>query len=108
MIREHLIERIEEETRFKMKSLGYDGLLFLEDFINDSGYFISRFDYKFVYSDDKYYPLIFDNLDNSTLLELYKRIKYNYFYYYRMVDGKTHKIRIKNWDTTPPTRCLNL
>lgn len=104
-ITKHLIEKINEQIKQKQATLKHEHFYYFDEPIKDRKRFIDRiFDNGSVWCGNRWNPYIKNEVLPSTwyamngtaLHELYSKLKKNQFYIYKKLDGKSHKIRIKN------------
>lgn len=94
-IRTHLITKIKDQVKEKQKILKFDGFLFLDKDIPDGEKKLNRLNQWNVYPKEELLPLSWYNIKGGSLLEVYSQLKDNSFYIYKILDGKSHKMRIK-------------
>lgn len=93
----HLVKKIQEEVDKKKKILGSTyTFLYFDEVIVDPKKRINRVDKYNPYPLEEVLPLSWYFLSPKTLVKIYNNLKENKFYTYRSIDGKSHKIRIKN------------
>lgn len=96
-ISKHLVKKIQEEVDTKKKILNSTyTFLYFDEAITDKNKKINRVDRYNSYPEEEILPLSWYYLNPITLVKIYKNLKENKFYTYRSIDGKSHKIRIKN------------
>ena len=93
-IKTHLITKIKDQVKEKQNILKYDGFLFLDKDICDVK-IINRVNKWNVYPKEELLPLNWYQIKGGSLLEVYSQLKDNNFYIYKILDGKSHKMRIK-------------
>jgi len=94
-IRTHLITKIKDQVKEKQNILKFDGFLFLDNDINDGKKNINRVNNYNIYPKEEVLPISWYNIKGTSLLEVYSQLKDNSFYIYKVLDGKSHKMRIK-------------
>jgi hypothetical protein len=100
-LRKHLISKIKEEIRSKQKILKFEGFLFFDKEIIDTGRSgllsnkINRVNSSELFRKEEVLPLSWYGVNGTTLLEVYSELKDNNFYIYKLYEGKSHKMRIK-------------
>jgi hypothetical protein len=94
-IRTHLITKIKDQVKEKQNILKFDGFLFLDKDINDGEKKINRINKWNAYPKEELLPLNWYQIKGNSLLEVYSQLKDNSFYIYKVLDGKSHKMRIK-------------
>lgn len=96
-IRTHLVTSIQKKIKQKQDSINFSGFFYFDEKIKDNkrDWLINRVNDKNAYPHEKVYPLTFWTLDAKALVDLYGKIKNNDFYFYKRVNGKDHKIRLK-------------
>jgi hypothetical protein len=95
-IRTHLISKIKDSIKEKQKILKFDGFFFLDSHIEDNKKTINRLNQYCIYPKEELIPLNWYQLKGTSLLDIYSQLKENNVYIYKMLDGKSHKMRIKN------------
>jgi hypothetical protein len=95
-IKIHLIERIQEQIKQKQATLKHDHFYYFDEPIKDKKKIIDRFNRWNPYHEDEILPYTWYSMDGKSLHELYCKLKYNQFYIYKKLDGKSYKTRIKN------------
>ena len=95
-IRTHLILKIKDSIKEKQKILKFDGFFFLDSHIEDNKKTINRLNQYCIYPKEELIPLNWYQLKGTSLLDIYSQLKENNVYIYKMLDGKSHKMRIKN------------
>lgn len=94
-IKTHLITKIKDQVKEKQNILKYDGFLFLDKDILCDVKIINRVNKWNVYPKEELLPLNWYQIKGGSLLEVYSQLKDNNFYIYKILDGKSHKMRIK-------------
>jgi hypothetical protein len=95
-ISRHLVKNIEDQIREKMKILKHNSFLYFDDSIQDSKKLINRVNGINAYGKEEVLPTSWYTLHPKTLIKIYENLKYNKFFIYKTIDGKSHKMRIKN------------
>jgi hypothetical protein len=95
-LRPHLIQKIKEQVREKERILKVDGFIFLDNPINDGKKVINRLNKFNLYPKEEVLPLSWYITNGESLIKIYKEIKENKFYVYKIINGRSHKMRIKN------------
>ena len=95
-IKTHLISKIKNSVKEKQKILKFDGFFFLDSHIEDNKKTINRLNQYCIYPKEELIPLNWYQLKGTSLLDIYSQLKENNVYIYKMLDGKSHKMRIKN------------
>ena len=99
-IRTHLIKKIKDQVKEKQNILKFDGFLFFDKDISDGreklfNKKINRVNKWNVYPKEELLPISWYSIKGQALLEVYSQLKDNSFYIYKVLDGKSHKMRIK-------------
>jgi len=94
-IKTHLITKIKDQVKEKQNILKFDGFLFLDKDITDGAKKINRLNKWNVYPKEELIPLNWYQIKGGSLLEVYSQLKDNSYYIYKILDGKSHKMRIK-------------
>lgn len=96
-IKRHLIKNIEKQIDDKQNSVNFIGFFYFDEKLKSKkgNWEINRVNNKNAYPYEKVYPLNFWSLDGNTLMKIYHKIKNNEFYFYKKINGKDHKIRLK-------------
>ena len=95
-IRSLLITKIKEQIKEKERILKFDGFFFLDKDIKDDKKIINRLNKYSLYPKEELMPLSWYHVNGTSLLEVYSQLKDNKFFIYKILDGKSHKMRIKN------------
>ncbi len=95
-IRSLLITKIKEQIKEKERILKFDGFFFLDKDIKDDKKIINRLNKHSLYPKEELMPLSWYHVKGKSLLEVYSQLKDNKFFIYKILDGKSHKMRIKN------------
>lgn len=95
-IRTHLVTKIKNSVKEKQKILNFEGFFYLDDPIEDGKKIINRLNQYSVYPKEELLPINWYQLKGSSLSGVYSQLKENNVYIYKMLDGKSHKMRIKN------------
>lgn len=111
-VRLHIIRKIKEELNHKLKVLDYDGFFYFDTPITDGKKMINRIyspsSYSLqeinIYHKEEILPVSISKTSGLTLLDIYSEIKENRVYIYKMIKGKSHKMRIKNNDRIAKTK----
>ena len=92
-----LIDPIIKNLRIaKQKILNFEGFFYLDSPIEDGKKIINRLNQYSVYPKEELLPINWYQLKGSSLSGVYSQLKENNVYIYKMLDGKSHKMRIKN------------
>lgn len=96
-IKRHLIKSIENQINKKQDSVNFIGFFYFDKKVKDKkrDWKINRVNNRNAYPDEKAFPLSFWSLDGKNLVDIYKILKNNEFYFYKKINGKDHKIRLK-------------
>lgn len=94
-IKSHLVENIKKQIEEKQNSVNFIGFFYFDDVITFKYWNINRINNISVYPKEKKYPLTFWSLNGETLLNIYKNLKSNKFFFYKKINGKSHKVRLK-------------
>lgn len=95
-IRSLLITKIKEQIKEKERILKFDGFFFLDKDIKDDKRIVNRLNKHSLYPKEELTPLSWYQVKGKSLLEIYSQLKDNKFFIYKILDGKSHKMRIKN------------
>lgn len=95
-ITKHLIEKINEQIKQKQATLKHEHFYYFDEPIKDRKRFIDRINRWNPYIKNEVLPSTWYAMNGNALHELYSKLKKNQFYIYKKLDGKSHKIRIKN------------
>jgi hypothetical protein len=107
-IKKHIIVEIERMIKYKKdildKESGFNTFLYFDEPLKSKSISISKMDGFNPYIDtfiniDSQCPSSWYALNGSILLDAYDKIKNNKFYTYKYIDGRGHKIRLKNVNT---------
>lgn len=94
-IKTHLISKIKDSIKEKQKILKFDGFFYLDNPIDDGSKVVNRLNQYSIYPKEELLPLNWCQLKGSTLLDVYSQVKDNDVYIYKLLNGKSHKMRIK-------------
>lgn len=97
-IRPLLITKIRELVKEKESILKNEGFLFLDKNIEDkktTSKIINRVNKDNIFLKESILPISWYSVNGSSLLDVYSQLKDNSFYIYKIIDGKSHKMRIK-------------
>lgn len=95
-IERHLITSITEKVKEKQKILKFNGFLYFDESIPDGKKEINRVNEFNPYPKEEVLPLSWYFIRPLSLAKIYMKLKSNQFYIYKEIDGKSHKMRIKN------------
>lgn len=95
-ISRHLVNNIESQIKEKMKILNHSNFLYFDESIKDSKKIINRVNLFSPFGKEEIVATSWYLLDPKTLVEIYNKLKNNKFYIYKTIDGKSHKVRIKD------------
>jgi len=95
-IERHLITAITNQVKEKQKILKFNGFLYFDETISDGKKEINRVNESNPYPKEEVLPLSWYFIRPSSLAKIYMKLKFNQFYIYKEIDGKSHKMRIKN------------
>jgi len=96
-IRRHLIVNVQKMIIEKQKFVDFDGFFHLNECTkNRDNIFIDRVNRHNPYIKDKLYASNWYLLESKALLEIYKKIKNNEFYFIKNIKGQDYKFRLKN------------
>lgn len=91
----HLVKKIQEQVEQKSKILSSNRFIYFDEVIDDPKNKIDRLDRYNPYAKEEILPLSWYLLSPKTLVKIYENLKTNKFYSYRLIDSKSHKVRIK-------------
>jgi hypothetical protein len=91
----HLVKKIQEQVEQKSKILSTNRFIYFDEVIDDRKKKIDRVDRYNPYAKEEVLPLSWYLLSPKTLVKIYENLKTNKFYSYRLIDSKSHKVRIK-------------
>jgi hypothetical protein len=94
-ITKHLIGKINEQIKQKQATLKHDHFYYFDEPVKDRKRVIDRINRWNPYVKNEVLPSTWYAMDGTALHELYSKLKKNQFYIYKKLDGKSHKIRIK-------------
>jgi hypothetical protein len=95
-IRTHIISKIKEQIKEKQKVLKFEGFFYLDKPINDKTKTINRLNQHAIYPKEELLPMNWYQINGSALLDVFSQVKDNKVYIYKILEGKSHKMRIKN------------
>jgi hypothetical protein len=98
-IKESLIAKITKEVTKRQRSYTHFSFFFLNDPIKIGDMVINRVSNWCIYEEEQILPKKFTLLDGKTLLTILDRIMEEEFYFFKIVDGKKYKIKMKKDDT---------
>lgn len=94
-IKSHLVKIIQNQIEEKQNSVNFVGFFYFDKNIKSKTWDINRVNKANAFPYERVYPLTFWSLDGKSLVEIYQRLKNNDFYFYKKINGKDHKIRLK-------------
>lgn len=94
-IRQVLITKIKDQIKEKETILKFDGFFFFDKDIKDIRT-INRLNRNSLYLKEELMPLSWYQVKGTSLLDAYSQLKDNKFYIYKILEGKQHKLRMKN------------
>jgi hypothetical protein len=97
IIKNHLITKIRSEIQRKQDSVNFSGFFYFDNIVSDKKqkWEINRVNRENVFLCEKVYPISLHMINGPTLVDIYDRLKQNDFYFYKKINGKDHKIRLK-------------
>ena len=95
-ITRHLIEKINEQIKQKQAILKHDHFYYFDEPIKNKKRVIDRVNRWNPYVKNEVLPSTWYSMEGTALHELYSKLKNNKFYIYKNLNGKSHKMRIKN------------
>ena len=95
-ITQHLITSVIKTIKEKQTILKHKGFLYFDEIIPDGKKEINRVNESSPYPKEEVMPLSWYFIRPASLVKIYLRLKLNQFYIYKEIDGKSHKMRIKN------------
>jgi len=101
-IKKHLLEKIKENINRKQDSINFSGFFYFDNPVIDTKtntnrkIIINRVNKDSIYEKEEIIPLIKTQLNGSTLVNIFFKIKNDEFFFYKKVNGKDHRIRFKN------------
>lgn len=100
-IKKHLLEKIKKYVNGKQDSVNFSGFFYFDNPIIDiktgnRKIIINRVNRDSIYEKEEIIPLIKNQLNGSTLVDIFFRVKNDEFFFYKKVNGKDHRVRFKN------------
>lgn len=96
-IKNHLIKKIKDEVNRKQDSVNFNGFFYFNDIIEDNlkKWKINRVNRENVFPYERAFYLPLNSIGGSALIKIYDKLKKNEFYFYKKVNGKEYRIRLK-------------
>lgn len=98
-IKESLIAKITKEVTKRQRSYTYYSFFFLNEPIKVGDMVINRVSNWCVYEEEQILPKKFSVLDGKTLLTILDKIMEEEFYFFKVVNDRKYKIKMKKDDT---------
>ena len=95
-IKRHLIKKIIEIVDIKQDYLNYTGMFYFDNKIKYKEDDINRMNKYSIYTNSLYKVYGYHQVSGPQLVDIYLQLKNNEFFVYKKIEGKDHKIRIKN------------
>ena len=101
-IKKHLLEIIKKRIDRKQDSINFNGFFYFDNPVigtkidNNRKIIINRVNRDSIYEKEEIIPLIKNQLNGSTLVDIFFRVKNDEFFFYKKVNGKDYRIRFKN------------
>lgn len=101
-IKKHLLEIIKKSIDRKQDSINFNGFFYFDNPVigtkinNNRKIIINRVNRDSIYEKEEIIPLIKNQLNGSTLVNIFFKVKSDEFFFYKKVNGKDHRIRFKN------------
>lgn len=91
----HLIQKIEQEIEAKRKVTTSTNFYYFNESIKDGSRNINRVSRWSPFEKEEIVGLSWYALSGLTLIQIYDKLKNNDFFFYKMIDGKSYKARLK-------------
>lgn len=98
-IKEKLINKIEKEVKKRQLSYTYTGFFFLNDPIKMGDTVIDRVSSNYLYGQEEIVPRRLSIFEGKILLDILTKIVNDEFYFYKIVNDRKYKIKMKKDDT---------
>lgn len=94
-ITKHIIELIEKEIDKKRKLTSITNFFYFNEPILNGNIKINRVSRFNPFVEEDVLPFDWYKLSGSTLIQIYDKIKHNDFFFYKLIDGKSYKAKLK-------------
>lgn len=96
-IKKHLIKKIKDEVNRKQDSINFNGFFYFDNIIEDDlkKWKINRVNRENAFPYERAYFISLNSIGGPALIKMYDNLKNNEFYFYKKVNQKEHKIRLK-------------
>ena len=94
-ISRHVIQKIQKEIEAKRKVTKSCNFYYFNEGIKDGKREINRVSRWSPFEKEEICGLSWYALSGSTLVQIYDKLKNNDFFFYKMIDGKSYKARLK-------------
>lgn len=91
----HVIQKIEQEIEAKRKVTKSTNFYYFNEPIKDGSRSINRVSRWNPFEKEEICGLSWYALSGSTLVQIYDKLKNNDFFFYKMIEGKSYKARLK-------------
>jgi hypothetical protein len=100
IIKNHLVTKIKSEIKRKQDSVNFSGFFYFDNLVSDKKQKleINRVNRESGFAHEKTYHISLHSISGSALVDIYSKLKQNDFYFYKKINGKDHKIRLKKDD----------
>ena len=95
-IKDHIIKKIEQEIENKGKITKQIRFYYFDDPVKDGSNLVNRVSRFNPFNKEEILPIQgWYALSGSGLIRIYDRLKNNKFHFFKMIDGKSYKTRLK-------------
>lgn len=94
-ITKHLVKKIQNEIDDKMKVTKACNFYYFNEPIKDGNRLINRVSRFNAFEKEAIIGIGWHGLSGQSLIEIYDKVKNNDFFFYKLVDGRSYKARLK-------------
>ena len=94
-ITEHIIKLIQQEIEGKKRVTKQTSFFYFNEPIEDDDKLINRVSQFNPFEKEGILPIGWHGVSPNTLIEIYDRLKNNEFFFYKRIEGKSYKARLK-------------
>ena len=94
-ITEHVVKLIEGEINGKKGITKETNFFYFNEPINDGDMIINRVSQFNPFQKEEVLPVGWYTLSGNTLIQIYDKLKNNEFFFYKIIEGKSYKARLK-------------
>lgn len=94
-ITQHVVKQIENEIENKSKLTTSTNFYYFNEPIKDGSRIINRVSRFNPFQKEEIVPIGWYGLSGNSLIKIYDRLKNNEFFFYKIIEGKSYKARLK-------------